>query len=358
MSIIENDMENIGKKLGKKIENFSGKKILITGALGFLGYNFLNFFNYLNEKVSKPCNVVAIDSKIIDNLDRNLNLDEKYFKFLKIDISKPFSEEIGDEINDIDFVIHAASIASPTYYRKYPIETIDANVWGLRNLLEFFKNREINSFLFFSSSEIYGDPPPNAIPTKESYNGNVSCIGPRACYDESKRIGETLCYYFHKIYEIPIKIARPFNNYGPGMNLNDRRVIPDFCNFVINNKDIILYSDGNASRTFCYVSDAITGYLLLLLSKYNAIPFNIGTDRPEIKIIDLANLVVKISRKCFKYKGQIKMEKSTDIDYLKNNPNRRCPDITNANEKLGYNPEITLEDGLTKTLLWFKGVYS
>ena len=180
---------------------------------------------------------------------------------LEHDITVPLPEKRGN----LDFVIHAASIASPTYYRKYPIATMDANVNGLRLLLDRCREQQaaghpVSGFLFFSTSEIYGDPPPDQIPTAEAYRGNVSCTGPRACYDESKRFGETLCVNFARQFGLPITIARPFNNFGPGLKITDRRVIPDFARDLFAGKDLVLLSDGSPTRTFCYVADAIVGY--------------------------------------------------------------------------------------------------
>ena len=192
----------------------------------------------------------------LQRLDQNENLT-----LVKHDITNP----LPGDMDNFQFIIHAASIASPTYYRKYPIETMDANVNGLRSLLEYCrqqdeKNKPIEGFLFFSTSEIYGDPSPENIPTPETYRGNVSCTGPRACYDESKRYGENLCVNFARQYGLPIKIVRPFNNYGPGLKITDRRVIPDFARDVLAQKDIVMLSDGSPTRTFCYVADAIVGY--------------------------------------------------------------------------------------------------
>ena len=253
-------------------------------------------------------------------------------------------------INDIDypkpdFIIHAASIASPLYYRKYPIETIDANVTGLRNLLDFSKENHIESFLFFSTSEIYGDPDPAYIPTNEDYRGNVSCTGSRACYDESKRFGETLCVNYWQIHNVPVKIARPFNNYGPGLKITDKRVIPDFFRDVINNRDIVILSDGKASRTFCYISDAIEGYIRILLSNHNGEPFNIGAKNPEVSMGELAQHIISISGKNL----DVKYQTSSDPDYLTDNPQRRCPSIDKAEKLLGYDPKINLEEGLKRT---------
>jgi UDP-glucuronate decarboxylase len=258
---------------------------------------------------------------------------------------------ITDDISSIpsaaaaDYILHMASIASPTFYRKYPIETLDANVWGLRKLLDFYREKEIRNLLFFSSSEIYGDPTPGNIPTPETYRGYVECMGPRACYDEAKRFGETMCYLYHQRYDMPLTIVRPFNNYGPGMRLNDRRVPADFAKVVMENQDIVLLSDGTPTRTFCYISDSITGYLKGLVYEPFEV-FNIGIDKPEISILQLAEIYREAGREIFGYAGNILHQKSEDENYLTNNPNRRCPDISKAKKMLGFCPKVPVEEGV------------
>jgi dTDP-glucose 4,6-dehydratase/UDP-glucuronate decarboxylase len=250
-----------------------------------------------------------------------------------------------------DFVIHAASIASPIYYRMHPIETMDANVIGLRHILDrCVEHENVRSLLFFSTSEIYGNPDINNIPTDENYKGSVSCTGPRACYDESKRYGETLCANFNRVYELPVKVARPFNNYGPGLKISDRRVLPDFFRDVLGGKKIVLLSDGSATRTFCYITDAMSGYLKMLASQYNGEAFNIGCENPEISMRDLAELVVKITGST----TGIEVKKSEDNEYLTDNPQRRCPNIQKARALLGYNPTVSLEEGLTKSYEYYQ----
>ncbi|MGY4473567.1 nucleoside-diphosphate-sugar epimerase [Bradyrhizobium sp. USDA 3364] len=243
-----------------------------------------------------------------------------------------------------------ASIASPTFYRQYPVETIDANIWGLRRLLEFYRGSDrLKGLLFFSSSEIYGDPAKAAIPTDEEYRGNVACLGPRACYDESKRFGETMCYVFSKTYGMPITVARPFNNYGPGMRIDDRRLPADFARCVINRRDIVILSDGSPTRTFCYISDAITGYLLCLLhGKYDY--FNIGVDRPEISVHGLAEIYQQASLELFGRRGAVVFERSLDAEYLVDNPIRRRPAIKKARDILGYSPKILVNEGVRRYL--------
>lgn len=345
--IIYKDSEDIITNLGKLNHRFAGKSVLLSGAGGFLGTQFCHYFVALNDSdiLKDPVRLFAMDNLLRgEPLWIKTFCQKKNMSFLQRDIIAPLDME-----QNYDFIIHAASIASPIYYRQYPIQTMDANVTGLRRLLDFTLDHPVESMLFFSSSEVYGDPEPACIPTPEHYPGRVSCTGPRACYDESKRYGETLCVNFHRIHKTPVKIVRPFNNYGPGLKVTDKRVIPDFFRDVLAGRDIIMFSDGNPTRTFCYISDAITGYLLALLSQENGESFNIGTDQPEISVRDLAELVVKITGKSV----SVVCEKSKDVDYLKDNPNRRCPDISKAIQKLGYEPKISLEKGLSRLHQWY-----
>nr|MBA2245301.1 NAD-dependent epimerase/dehydratase family protein [Gemmatimonadota bacterium] len=203
-------------------------------------------------------------------------------------------------------------------------------------------------------SEIYGDPDPQHIPTPESYRGNVSCTGPRACYDESKRYGETLCVNFAQVYELPLTIARPFNNYGPGLKITDRRVLPDFARNVLSGEDIVMLSDGSPTRTYCYVADAVAGYYKVLVRGRAGEAYNIGVEGPEISIAELAERVVGLARELFGYRGRIVRQASADPEYLTDNPNRRCPVIEKARTELGYDPRVELEDGLTRSLLWYR----
>lgn len=246
-----------------------------------------------------------------------------------------------------------ASIASPVFYRKYPIETIEANIWGLKRLLEEYKNESLKGFLFFSSSEIYGDPSPENIPTPETYRGNVATIGPRACYDESKRFGETICYEYSKVCKIPISLVRPFNNYGPGMKLDDKRVPADFAKAIANNDDIVILSDGRPTRTYCYVADAVSGYLKALLHGEFDV-FNIGIDKPEIEVLRLAEIYQEAGKEIFGYQGKIRYMASNEKAYLTDNPNRRCPIIDKAVSKLQYDPRIYVDEGVRRFLQYIK----
>lgn len=355
--VINKDLAYIYNNLNEEFARISGKKILITGGAGFLGYYFVQSILYWNEKTDETKNIRLT---VYDNYIRGVpswltELQEaKNLTLVKHDITEPLPQNI----DDFQYIIHAASIASPIYYRKHPIETMDANVNGLRYLLEYCKRQKekakpVEGFLFFSSSEIYGNPSPENIPTPEEYYGYVSCTGPRACYDESKRYGETLCVNFAHKYDLPIKIARPFNNYGPGLKITDRRVIPDFARNVLAGKDIVMLSDGSPTRTFCYVADAIVGYYKILVRGQKGETYNIGVEEPEISVVDFAARVVGLSRILFGYTGKVVRQPSADRDYLADNPSRRCPSIAKARNDLDYNPSIPLEEGLRRSLIWY-----
>jgi len=355
--VVRNDLGFITDSLEREFSLLSGKNLLITGGAGFLGYYLVQSILYWNDYNKGK---ERIKLWMLDNFIRGVPTwitmfeERKDVNILKHDISipLPFANVA------FSYIIHAASIASPTYYRLHPIETMDGNVQGLRHLLDYALRQNANDeplrgFLFFSSSEVYGDPPPNDIPTPETYRGNVSCTGPRSCYDESKRYGETLCVSFYRQYLLPTKIARPFNNYGPGLRISDRRVIPDFARNIFFNEDITLFSDGTPTRTFCYVADAIIGYYKILVNGLAGEMYNIGVKEPEISMMELAKRMADIGRRYFGYSGKIIHKISEDENYLTDSPNRRCPDIAKARKQLAYAPSISLDKGLLRTMCWY-----
>lgn len=349
---MEEDLQHtFGMLSDEERKKLQGKSVLITGCAGFLGYYFMNFFSRYAEELGIR-KVIGLDNFMLGEPEWIAGFDKKVFVIRKFDIIKDDISSI-EEAKDADFIIHMASIASPTFYRQYPIETLDANIWGLRNLLDFYVPKGVDGFLFFSSSEIYGDPVPEAVPTSEDYFGNVSCTGPRSCYDESKRFGETMCMLFAQKYGMPIGVVRPFNNYGPGMRLNDKRVPADFMKAVMENKDITILSSGSPTRTFCYIADSIAGYLKVMLhGKYDY--FNIGTEKPEISITQLAEIYAQAGREICGYTGKVVYGKSEDKQYLTNNPQRRCPRIDKARKVLGYNPTIDVEEGVRRFMRYVK----
>jgi UDP-glucuronate decarboxylase len=357
--VVTADLDFITTQAGEEFDTLSGKELMIAGGAGFLGYYLVQAPLHWNRANSgrAPITVTVLDNFIrgvpawLTALEKDANL-----RLIRHDITHPLPAALGD----MEYLIHGASIASPTFYRRYPIETMDANVNGLRFLLEYslaqkHKDKAVGGILFYSSSEIYGDPTPENIPTPETYRGNVSCTGPRACYDESKRYGETLCVNFARQHELPIKVARPFNNYGPGLKITDRRVLPDFARDIFDGRDIVMLSDGSAQRTFCYVSDAVTGYYKVLVKGRSGEAYNVGVETPEISVRELADRVTALGRELFDYQGRVVVKASTDKDYLVDNPTRRCPVIDKARTELGYDPQITIDEGLRRSLIWYSG---
>ncbi len=355
--LLRTDLNYICQSSDVEFGSMSGKRLLITGGAGFLGYYLVQSVLHWNDThAERP----AIELTVFDNFMRGVpdwltSLAVRAdLHLLRHDIRHPLPADMGHYA----YIIHAAGIASPIYYRKQPIETMDANINGLRSLLDYclaekHGGRPVEGFLFYSSSEIYGDPSADRIPTEETYRGNVSCTGPRACYDESKRYGETLSVTFHRQYDLPVKIARPFNNYGPGLKISDRRVLPDFCRDVLSGRDIVMLSDGAPTRTFCYSADAIIGYYKVLVRGHGGEAYNIGVETPEISMAQLAEQVVALARELFGYQGRVVRQASAEKDYLVDNPNRRCPSIQKARRDLDYRPSVEFADGLRRSLIWY-----
>jgi nucleoside-diphosphate-sugar epimerase len=357
--VVHADLDYITDKANDEFARMAGGNLLIAGGAGFLGHYLVQAALHWNRRhVDRP----GIKVTVIDNYVRGMPEwlqalgSDRYARLVTHDITEPLPPSLGE----IQYLIHAASIASPTYYRRRPIETMDANVNGLRHMLDFCHTQKkdgkaVEGMLFYSSSEIYGDPTAEHIPTPETYRGYVSCTGPRACYDESKRYGETLCVNYAQQRGVPVKMARPFNNYGPGLKITDRRVIPDFARDILAGRNIELLSDGSPKRTFCYVADAVAGYYKILVRGRPGEPYNIGVEEPEISVAGLAEKMVTLGKELFEYRGRVVRQHSQDHDYLVDNPSRRCPIIAKARTELGYNPEITLDDGLRRALVWYGG---
>ena len=334
------DIEAIIKYTTNLKNKFKGKKILITGGNGFLGKYFIEYFRALNKEIQKPINLTAYDI----SFDRNKY--EKNIKLIKKDVSKPFSDN-----KKYDYIIHAAGIASPFYYRKKPIETVEVTIEGIKNCLKLAKKNNAK-LIYFSSSEIYGDPHKDYIPTNENYNGNVSSMGPRSCYDESKRLGETMCWIYSNYFKVHTNIIRPFNVYGPGMKQNDYRIFPNFASNSLNKKKLNVYGKGNQTRTYCYISDAVEGFLrVIALGRFGQV-YNIGNNKPEINMSKLYRSI----QKCIP-----KKIKSINIDYPKNYPQveplRRCPDISKIKNEFGFKNKVTLEDSIKRFFNWSKKYY-
>lgn len=345
---LKNDLQEICNKSSLLGKYFEGKTILITGGRGFLGRNFIEVFNYLNENYfSKPAELIILDN-FISSGDQGREIPKyKNIEFIEHNVILPFNTD-----KKIDYIIHAAGIASPFYYRANPMETLDVAITGTKLMLELAKKNNAK-FTFFSSSEIYGDPDPKHVPILESYRGNVSTMGPRSCYDESKRLGETLCYIYHEYFGVHTNIIRPFNIYGPGMQENDYRVLPNFASRIQQELPLNVYGRGTQTRTFCYITDAIVGFLSVISKGVIGNAYNIGNPKPEVSVNELTKVIANILNK----KIDINIVDYPD-SYPADEPLRRCPDINKARIQLNYEPVVDLEKGLNRFFSWTSKVYN
>lgn len=353
--IVESDLLFMRDTLGKTMRDLRDSTILITGFAGFMGYYLTLFLLENSEELN--IHIIAVDNFELRKPDWVCRIQNvQNISIYAMDATE-ISDKTVQNLDRVTHIIHMSSIASPVYYRRNPLGVFMANVNGLETLGNLFVDKKfpcLKRMLVLSSSEIYGNPDTANIPTPESYVGNVSCVGPRACYDEAKRVSETLCWIYSNHYGMPVSIIRPFNAFGPGMCIEDKRLPADLASNVLASRDITIYSDGTPSRTFCYITDALCGLLLSLMYPRNEI-FNIGRSSPETSVEEFAMLYKKVGNRLFGYNGSIVFSMHDDTAYLVNNPSRRCPDITKACTLLGYSPRVLLEDGIQRYLLFLKG---
>jgi dTDP-glucose 4,6-dehydratase len=305
------------------------KTALITGGAGFIG-------SHLSEKLLEVgYQVICIDNFITGNLD-NIKplLKNNNFHLIVHNVSQQI--EVAGKV---DFVLHCASLASPIDYLDFPIQTLKVGSLGTHNALGLAKEKKA-AFMLFSTSEVYGDP--LAHPQKESYWGNVNPVGVRGCYDESKRFAEAITMAYHRVHKVDTRIIRIFNTYGPRMRNHDGRVVPNFIDQALHNKPITVYGKGKQTRSFCYIDDLIEG-ILRLMAIEAAEPVNLGNPS-EFTIMQLARLVIKLTGS----KSKIIFRELPCDD-----PKQRKPDINRARKLLGWCPQISLEDGLKRTIAWF-----
>ncbi|PCI76894.1 MAG: nucleoside-diphosphate sugar epimerase [SAR86 cluster bacterium] len=341
-NFVDSDIVSIAERLEPFYEELAGKNVLMCGGGGFLGRYFTAVFQYLNREIlSEPCKLTVLDNFISANNPSYESGERDNVTFVHHNIVEPYETDIT-----FDYIIQAAGIASPFYYRAFPLETIEVSVSGTKQMLEMAKRMGAR-LMFFSSSEIYGDPDPKYIPTPESYPGSVSCLGARACYDESKRLGETLCRVYHTHFGVHTNMVRPFNVYGPGMGELDYRVLPNFASKAKSGSAFHIYGDGRQTRTFCYINDAIVGFMHVLLRGVPGEPYNIGNPKPEISMADLAGQIKSL----LNISNEVNLVGYPD-SYPADEPNRRCPDIYKARTQLSYEPQISLEEGLERFFAW------
>jgi dTDP-glucose 4,6-dehydratase len=308
------------------------KKVLITGAAGFLGSHLCDKFIKEGFKVIGMDNLITGDLKNIEHLFKL-----ETFEFYHHDVSK-FVHVPGE----LDYILHFASPASPIDYLKIPIQTLKVGSLGTHNLLGLAKAKGAR-LLIASTSEVYGDPLVH--PQTEEYYGNVNTIGPRGVYDEAKRFQESLTMAYHRFHGLETRIVRIFNTYGPRMRLNDGRVIPAFIGQALRGEDLTVFGDGSQTRSFCYVDDQIEGIYSLLMSDY-AEPVNIGNPY-EISILDFAQEIIKLTGT---------LQKITFKPLPKDDPMQRQPDITKAKAILGWEPKVDREEGMRLTYDYFKSL--
>ena len=306
-------------------------KNLITGGAGFLGSNLTE------ELIKNKEYVICLDNCFTgrkSNIEKFLN--SEYFEFIEHDVLHSI------DLN-VDKIWHLACPASPKNYQIDPIRTLRTSFLGTYNMLELALKKKAR-ILLASTSEIYGDP--KIHPQMEKYNGNVNTTGIRSCYDEGKRAAETLCFDYGRTKNVDVRIVRIFNTYGPNMQPDDGRVVSNFIVQALKNKDITIYGDGNQTRSFCYVDDLIEAMILAMNSSYN-MPINIGNPN-EFSINQLAKLIQK------------KINTNLKLVYKplpEDDPIQRCPDISKAKKVLGWQDKISLDDGLDKTIDYFKAFY-
>lgn len=306
------------------------KSVLITGGTGFIGSHLSDFL------VTKDYHVVVTDNLITGTIKNVEHLmDNPDFKFIQQDVTKYI-----DIMEDLDYVLHFASPASPIDYAHFPIQTLKVGSLGTHNALGLAKAKKA-TFLLASTSEVYGDP--LVSPQSEDYWGNVNPIGPRGVYDEAKRFAEAISMAYHKTHKLDTKIARIFNTYGEKMRKNDGRAIPTFIEQALNNRPLTVFGDGKQTRSFCYISDLIDGIYKLMISKINQ-PINLGNPA-ELTVLELAERIIELTDS----KSKIEFKALPPDD-----PKVRRPDVSFAKKSLKWKARVTLEEGLKRTIEYFR----
>ncbi|MFH1772696.1 MAG: UDP-glucuronic acid decarboxylase family protein [Candidatus Omnitrophota bacterium] len=306
-------------------------RILLTGGAGFIGSHLCKKF------IKTGATVTCVDNFITGSRDNISELiGSPKFKLVEHDISQPLYVT-----EDIDWVLHFASLASPKYYLTYPIKTLKSGLLGTHNCLGIAMAKGAK-FLLASTSEVYGDP--HVHPQIEEYWGNVSSTGVRSCYDESKRGAEALTYAYMRKHNLDIRVVRIFNTYGPNMQIDDGRVVSNFIIQALRSQALTVYGDGSQTRSFCYIDDLVQGIMTMMKIDYSK-PLNLGNPS-EFTMINLAELVIEMA----KSSSKIQFSPLPQDD-----PKMRCPDITKAIKQLSWQPKFKLEDGLKKTIDYFRG---
>ncbi|MES2513861.1 MAG: NAD-dependent epimerase/dehydratase family protein [Bacteroidota bacterium] len=344
-TIITEDLNTIINQF-ENWDRLKNKTVLISGANGFLPAYLVETLIEVNNRFEANITIIGL----VRNHEKakarfNKHLENKYLQLIIQDVCDPIAID-----KKIDFIIHAASQASPKYYGVDPVGTLSANVIGTLNLAKLGVKNKVESFLYFSSSEVYGELPESLMPVKENVFGFIDPARVRSCYGESKRMGETICASYLHQYGLKAKIVRPFHTYGPGMMLDDGRVYADFIANVISKKDIILNSDGSARRAFCYLTDATVGFLKILLDGKDGEAYNVGNPKEEYSILELAQLIIDL-RPELKLNVKVNLPDNNG-NYLKSTVSKNSPNIDKMNE-LSWKPNVSVSDGFNRTIKSF-----
>jgi len=338
-NIILEDLIEISTQIERPY--FQNKTILISGGSGFLPAYIIDFLMFLNSKHEDQHTKIIC---LVRNLPKASKRFENYienplFELISHDINVPFSYAYG-----IDIIIHAASQASPKYYNIDPIGTLLPNVIGTNNLLNLGLNKKVSAFLFFSSGEVYGQNEKDSF-SEDDY-GVVDPLSVRSCYAESKRMGENFCVSYAHQHKINIKIVRPFHTYGPNMDLEDGRVFADFVSNIVQNKDIIIKSDGKTERCFCYLKDAVIGFLKVLIHGESGAAYNIGNPNETYSVIELAKKIIATQKR---QTSKLIFQDHENKNYLKSPYRKMIPSIEKASA-LGWKPTTTVSEGFDRTI--------
>lgn len=343
-AIVREDLEDICAP-GIAYEELSGRTVLISGANGFLPAYLVETLLHLNETRGLGIRVIGLvrDRARAESRFR-ARLGRADLRLIVQDVSLPL--EIS---GPIDYVVHAASQASPKYFGKDPVGTLLPNVLGTYRLLDLARTKKSLAFLFFSSGEVYGEVDASTHLIKETDRGSVDPLKVRSCYAESKRMGETMCVSWAHQHGVPAKIARPFHTYGPGMALDDGRGFSDLVADVVHRRNLALNSDGSAIRSYCYLADATRAFFSILLHGAVGEAYNVGNDRAEISVLDLARVLAGL----FPDRNLRIAKKNEEPGYLKSEISRHCPDIAKI-RALGWSPKRAIEDGFKRTVLFYE----
>ncbi len=346
--VVREDLPQIAAELAPFVAPLAGKRVLVTGASGMLPAYLVDTLAYLNDvgALSAPCRIELVVRSHTRAKRRLGHLQERRdVRFTMSDVREALPSDVR-----WDYLVHAAAPASPRAYLADPLGSLDANTVALRALFERARIEPPESALYVSSSEVYGTPDPEAIPTPETYVGRIDPLSRRAYYAEAKRAGETYCLAYYEALGLKVKVARPFHVHGPGLRLDDGRVVPALIAMGLRGEALALESDGRATRTYGYVSDATVALFRILLSDCDGQAFNVGSDSPETSVRELARSIAGL----FGQTEPVRVNMAPGNAQGQGAPQRACPDLGKLRRHFGFEPRVSLLDGLSRTIRWFR----